>query len=102
MAGWNGSTRRSRLPKNWPALRTAVMRRDRGICYVCGGPGADTVDHVEQGDDHSMGNLAAIHDRTPPHCHRAKSAAEGHAGLARQRAKGRHPAEGNPGLLAPR
>jgi 5-methylcytosine-specific restriction protein A len=102
MAGWNGSTRRSRLPSNWPALRTAVMRRDRGICYVCGGPGADTVDHVEQGDDHSMGNLAAIHDRNPPHCHRFKSAAEGHAGLAVQRAKGRHPAERNPGLLPPR
>lgn len=54
------------------------MRRDKGICYICNKPGADTIDHVVQGDDHSLENLKAVHDRTPPHCHRKKSSSEGH------------------------
>jgi 5-methylcytosine-specific restriction enzyme A len=31
----------------WPKVRLQVLRRDRGICHVCGLPGADTVDHLE-------------------------------------------------------
>lgn len=54
-----------------------VLRRDKGICYLCGGEGADTVDHIVPGDDHSLGNLAAVHDRIAPHCHRIKSSREG-------------------------
>lgn len=74
---FKGSTRRSRLPKDWRSRREAVMYRDKGICYICGGPGADTVDHVEPGDDHRMSNLKAVHDAMPPHCHRTKTAYEG-------------------------
>jgi 5-methylcytosine-specific restriction protein A len=54
------------------------MKRDKGICYLCGGENADTVDHIKAGDDHSLTNLAAVHDRVYPHCHRAKSSKEGH------------------------
>jgi 5-methylcytosine-specific restriction protein A len=63
-------------PPGWDQLRRAVLERDRGICYRCGRPGADTVDHIRsvaRGGDHSMNNLAPVHDRTPPHCHRAKT-----------------------------
>jgi 5-methylcytosine-specific restriction endonuclease McrA len=30
---------------DWRKLRAAVLERDRGICYWCGGP-AKTVDHL--------------------------------------------------------
>lgn len=73
---WEGSTRSARLPANWPTIRRRILRRDRGICHVCGRPGADQVDHIQAGDNHDPSNLAAIHD-TP--CHRAKSAHEGGA-----------------------
>lgn len=71
--------RASRLPKDWNHRRELVMRRDKGICYLCGEPGADTVDHVNQSmeDDHSLSNLAAVHDVVEPHCHRYKTAQEG-------------------------
>jgi 5-methylcytosine-specific restriction protein A len=54
-----------------------VLKRDNGICYLCGEPGADTVDHIVPNDDHGLTNLAAVHDRVPPHCHRSKSSTEG-------------------------
>lgn len=73
---WQGSTRKERLPRDWATRRQIVLKRDRGICYLCGQPGADTVDHVIRGDDHSLTNLAAVHDRTPPHCHRDKTSKE--------------------------
>ena len=77
---FENSTRKARLPKDWNTRRQIVMARDKGICYICGGEGADTVDHVKQSmqDDHSLDNLAAVHDRVAPHCHRYKTAAEGH------------------------
>lgn len=69
---WNTSDRRTRLPDNWPALVAAVKRRARGRCEAalhapgCNGKGTD-VDHVTQGDDHSMHNLQLLsrpcHDR---------------------------------------
>ena len=73
---WKGSTRRERLPKDWNTRRQIVFNRDKGICYLCGGTGADTVDHIVQGDDHSIENLALVHDKVPPHCHRKKTADE--------------------------
>ena len=86
---WQGSTRRERLPKDWGTRRLIVLRRDKGICHLCGQPGADTVDHIVQGDDHSLGNLAPVHDRLPPHCHRAKSSQEGNDAKRGNRVKRR-------------
>lgn len=77
--------RKNRLPPDWPTRRAIVLKRDHGICHICGAGGADQVDHVTQGDDHSLENLAPVHEKTPPHCHRFKTAAEGHharAGMA--------------------
>jgi 5-methylcytosine-specific restriction endonuclease McrA len=76
---WLGSTRRERLPSDWNTRRLIVLKRDKGICYLCGVEGADAVDHIQPGDDHSLHNLGSVHDRTPPHCHRAKTAQEGAA-----------------------
>ena len=59
----NGST------KAWRKLRALVLRRDNGICWMCGQPGADTVDHLvpwaEGGTDHWT-NLAACHGSKRP------------------------------------
>lgn len=58
---FTSSDRKSRLPNNWNSLRKIVMQRDKGVCYFCGEAGADGVDHVIAGDDHSLQNLKAIH-----------------------------------------
>lgn len=91
---WPGSTRRARLPPNWPQIRRAVLERDRYVCHVCGRAGADEVDHVQSGDDHRPSNLAAIH-AVP--CHRRKSSSEGNA--SRWRYSDRRPEQKHPGLL---
>lgn len=87
---WYGSTRTSRLPKDWATRRLIVMRRDQGICHICRQPGADTIDHITQGDDHTLENLAPIHDRVAPHCHRYKSSKEGNEAKAANKTKRRH------------
>lgn len=77
VAGWTGA-RKARLPKDWRTRRLIVLRRDNGICHWCGEPGADEVDHVNPGDDHSLTNLRPIHSaRHPARCHAHKSSAEG-------------------------
>ena len=87
---WVGSYRKQRLPRDWNTRRLIVLKRDQGVCYLCGQSGADTVDHVAAGDDHSLGNLKAVHDHVAPHCHRFKSSQEGHDAKAAQRVKPRH------------
>jgi len=68
---WAGSTWKK--PKRWEATRQFVLRRDRGICYICGEPGADQIDHVRnqarQGSDNPE-NLRAVH--ADP-CHKQKT-----------------------------
>ncbi|TDC02109.1 HNH endonuclease [Micromonospora fluostatini] len=92
-APFEGSTRRARLPEDWPARREAVFRRDGDTCHVCLLPGADEVDHVVPGDDHRLENLAPIHSwRTPQRCHALKTSAEGNAARPRlYRTPERHP-----------
>lgn len=88
---WKGE-RKSRLPKEWRKIRLYILERDNRVCYICGMPGADQVDHMIAGDNHSETNLAAIHDDP---CHRLKSAREGHAA----RPKKTRPREQHPGYL---
>jgi 5-methylcytosine-specific restriction protein A len=73
---WQGTTRRQRLPTDWNTRRQLVFKRDGNICHICHQPGADTIDHIIPGDNHSLENLAPIHDNQPPHCHRIKTAKE--------------------------
>ena len=43
-----------------------ILRRDNGICHICGQPGADTADHiipVAHGGTDDDTNLAAAHHR---------------------------------------
>ena len=94
--GWQGSTRRKRLPPDWPKTRAKVMRRDGGVCHVSG---ADAVDHVTPGDDHDPANLAPIHHDVWPYCHRTKSSAEGGRAAQARRIPRRRPSEAHPGLL---
>jgi 5-methylcytosine-specific restriction protein A len=100
---WAGSTRgRSTGTAPWRRLRQHVLDRDNRICHLCGTSGADAVDHITPvasggGDDES--NLAAVHDREWPHCHRTKSSQEGGQAAATIRAQARRPAERHPGLL---
>lgn len=69
---WEGSTRRSRLPPDWPKRRARILRRDP-ICKVCGNALSTQCDHVVPGDNHDDANLQGICDD----CHAAKTAAEG-------------------------
>lgn len=71
------TNRKERLPADWNHRRNAVLKRDNGICYLCGKPGADSVDHIEAGDNHDYDNLAAAHQNVPPYCHRTKTANDG-------------------------
>jgi 5-methylcytosine-specific restriction endonuclease McrA len=87
---WFGSSRKKRLPQDWSTRRQIVLRRDRGICYLCNQPGADAVDHKVPGDDHSLTNLAAVHEHVAPHCHRLKSSQEGVEARLGSRIKRRH------------
>lgn len=95
---WTGSDRRDRLPRNWYALRREVMALHGAVCHVCGMTGSDAIDHLRAGDDHSVANLAPIHQDVPPYCHREKSAHEGVAARARLRAQRTRPPERHPGM----
>ena len=86
---WAGSTRKARLPRDWHKIRLRILERDGYRCHVCGGPGADGVDHVIPGDDHSDANLKAIHHHVAP-CHLRKTAAD--------RPRVGRPPERHPGL----
>lgn len=75
-APWEGSTRRERLPRDWPTRRLRALQRDGWQCQapdqegagmgpqgpVCGLP-ATCVDHVVRGDDHSPTNLMSLCNR---------------------------------------
>lgn len=95
---WQGSTRRQRLPDDWPARRRHVLDRDGHRCTVVVNGArctarADDVDHIVRGDDHSYSNLASI---CRPH-HKQKTARE--AADARRRTSNRRPQEPHPGLV---
>lgn len=100
--GWETSDRRSRLPRDWPAIRARVLREADHRCeQTTGGERCEAeatdVDHIRRGDDHSRGNLRAL---CPRH-HKRKTAYEGGAAAgaaARRRARLRYrPPEPHPG-----
>ena len=93
---WADSQRVVRLPPEWHRLRAIVFRTYGDTCHLCGKPGADSIDHVIAGDDHSLNNLRPAH-RYP--CHARKSAQEGVEARAVRRAQLHHPEEPHPGLL---
>jgi 5-methylcytosine-specific restriction endonuclease McrA len=90
---WTNTT-----PHNTPAERKRILKRDRGICHVCGQPGANEVDHVIplcfDGPD-TDDNKAAIHGEP---CHRSKTAAESKAAKDRLPQRKR-PIEAHPGII---
>ena len=96
---WAGSTRRSRLPDDWPQRVRDIKTRDRGTCQAdhhaprCDRRGTD-VDHIEPGDNHSLANLQLLSRA----CHAAKTAREA---AERNRAKvtGRKRPERHPGAI---
>lgn len=68
-------------PKNvWEPLRQEVFELWNWRCYLCGGESPDTIDHIiprTNGGSNDVSNLAPVHDRNYPHCHRYKTALEG-------------------------
>jgi len=85
------------LPLDWGRTHRRILRRDRGICYVCHKPGARSVDHIvpssRDGSEEDW-NLAAIHEHP---CHARKTALEANAAnpmaRSRKREEERHPGD---------
>lgn len=95
---WDRSTASSRRVSSpgWKRLRLEILKRDGYICWLCGGTGADQVDHLRPaslGGTDDPSNLRAAHRD----CHLRKSSSEGNA--ARWRYRTARPAERHPGLL---
>lgn len=99
---WSGSTRRSRLPRDWHRIRAAVLERDGHRCTAtlrddtrCAEPGTD-VDHIDRHGGDGLDNLQTL-------CgwhHRKKTAQEAAEARAAQAPKPtlRRPREQHPGL----
>jgi 5-methylcytosine-specific restriction endonuclease McrA len=50
--------------RDWRTIKARVIARDRGICWICGETGADSVDHlrpVSKGGSNRLDNLKAAH-----------------------------------------
>lgn len=104
MAGWKGSTRRDRLPADWPKIRSRVLKRDGKRCTHTDDDGercpdiASDVDHIVPGDDHREANLRSLCEWH----HLKKSGREGGNALAakrRQNASKFKRVEKHPGLI---
>jgi len=91
---WATSTRRLRLPRDWPKIRAAILERDGYRCRL-GLPvctiQATEVDHIFRGENHAESNLQAV----CRDCHQVKSSSEG----AAAKPKRLRPVEKHPGLL---
>lgn len=101
MPNWEGSTRKSRLPKDWPQIRKRILHRDGYRCtWIVDGARcaekATDVDHIKRGDDHGDHNLRSL---CGPH-HRSKSSREGGSAPRRpSRYRVARPAEAHPGII---
>jgi 5-methylcytosine-specific restriction endonuclease McrA len=96
---WANSTRRSRLPTDWPRRRAHVLQRDGHRCtwhhagHRCPHPATD-VDHIKPGDDHRLANLQSL---CADH-HRQKTQAEAQAARRAKASRARRPPEPHPGI----
>jgi 5-methylcytosine-specific restriction endonuclease McrA len=75
-----------RSSRAWRRVRAAVIARDGGVCWLCGGLGADSVDHLVQlsrGGSDAPANLRAAHLQCNMHRHRQSAARPPHLGLGR-------------------
>jgi 5-methylcytosine-specific restriction endonuclease McrA len=91
------SPRNASRPSDWKERKAAVLKRDSGQCYLCGGLGADQADHivpVAQGGSHGLDNLAAVHGQP---CAAKKNAKE--ASAARWKYRQRREPEPHPGYI---
>jgi 5-methylcytosine-specific restriction endonuclease McrA len=65
----------SNPPRAQRKLAGSVVARDRGICHICGQPGADTDHHLmakrDGGADHPA-NLCAVHRGCHNSAHRRR------------------------------
>lgn len=72
---WRRTSPRTTLSGSAEQARARrVIARDRGICYVCGKPGADQADHVlaiAEGGADTERNMRAIH-RQPCHANKTR------------------------------
>lgn len=97
---WASSTRRQRLPKDWPKRVAEAKRRARGKCQAqehhpdCAGMGQEC-DHRVPGDDHSQSNLQWLSAA----CHKDKTTRENAEANRRRARMRRRPPEQHPGAL---
>jgi 5-methylcytosine-specific restriction endonuclease McrA len=64
----------------WQTVRQKVLTRDMDSCYLCGGPGANQVDHlvgVADGGSNDLSNLASCHAACHARKHRDPEWARG-------------------------
>lgn len=104
MPGWQNSTRKARLPRNWNQVRNAILQRDGHRCQhiredtgkPCNAYATD-VDHIlsnKEGGSDKWSNLQAL----CPYHHSRKTATEGQRGRNRRKAA-TITAPDHPGLL---
>lgn len=54
----------ARTGRPWQRKKRRIIRRDGGVCHLCGKPGADTADHLiphSRGGSDAPSNLRAAH-----------------------------------------
>ena len=80
---WETSNRKSLSGSKQAKRRLYILRRDHGICHVCGEGGSDQADHIiplAEGGPDTTQNMGAIHAKP---CHEHKTLEEARRGRER-------------------